>query len=443
MHPLAAGRRIEGGPMTEAPQTAPRASGTAHYASGTAHYASGTAHYASVTARLLKPADCPDNFTRSLYQVAPYRGCAHGCRYCDGRAERYYVEGDFERDILERTDIPDRLERDIPKARESGLVAFGSGTTDPYQPREEALSITGRCAGILAGYAARAGAEARRLPALVMTKSALALRDLPLWRRVNEKAGFILLISLTSLDEGLREIMEPGASRFAERLDLARAYKEAGCIVGILAMPILPGLSDSEASLRALYEAAQAAHVDYLMPGGLTLRPGRQKELYLKTIREHRPDLLPRLLELYGEERPSGAPRAAAWKSSASRIDGIRRESGLPWLLPHRLFADLLPPHDSFRVLLRDMIELYGDRHVDTVPLRRSADRYDAWLVGKRREFRRKRCLETSWLDRRLPEALRDGELAAVLDNGRLLRFAERVVRDGARLDYRSLELAG
>jgi len=386
---------------------------------------------------LLKPADLPENFTRSLYKIAPYRGCGHGCRYCDGRAERYYVEGDFEKDIVIRKDIPARLEHDLPLVRERGMVAFGSGTTDPYQPLEAQERITGRCAELLVS----ATTPGIPLPAMVMTKSALALRDLGFWSRVNEKAGFVLMVSITTLDEDLRSHMEPGASSFAERLALLKAFKAAGCATGILAMPFLPGLSDGEASIRALYAAALEAKVDFIMPGGLTLRPRRQKDLYLATLADYRPDLLESTRLIFRDERPSGWPGAEATRALTSRIAPIQKDSGLPWLLPHAVYARILPQHDALRILFLDMLELYKDRGVPTGPLKRSAMAYDAWLLAKRRDFRRKRSLPPSWLEGILPEAVQSGELGPVLDNKKLLCFVQAVVLEGARLDYRTLKL--
>jgi DNA repair photolyase len=393
--------------------------------------------------QLLRPADLPDNFTRSLYKIAPYRGCGHGCRYCDGRAERYYVEGDFEKDVVIRGDIPGLLTEDLPKARERGFVAFGSGTTDPYQPLEAREKITGRCAAHLAARAdaAARGEAAFALPAMVMTKSVLALRDLPLWSRVNAASGFLLMVSITSLDEGLRAAMEPGASSFAERLSLLRAFKEEGCAVGVLAMPFLPGLSDSEESIRALYEAVSAIGVDFLMAGGVTLRPGRQKDFYLKALAAYRPDLLEQTKALFTNEKESGAPWASATKGLRERIARVSRDFDLPWLLPHAVYSRILPAHDSLRLLLRDMLELYGARGIDTGTLRTSADRYDAWLVEQRRSFRRRRNESYRGLEEALPRAEASGELAKVLDNPKLSRFVGAIVREGAVLDYRALRL--
>jgi DNA repair photolyase len=385
-------------------------------------------------AKLLRPADLPENFTRSLYKIAPYKGCGHGCRYCDGRAERYYVEGDFERDVEIRASIPERLAAELPSLREKGMVSFGSGVTDPYQPLERSNNLTGACAAMLAG-------AARPIPAQVMTKSSLALRDLAHWKTLNERSGFVLLVSLTSLDEELRSAMEPGASSFGERLDMLKAFKEAGCATGVLAMPFLPFLSDSDESIRALFNFCIEAKVDFVMPGGLTLRPGRQKDFYIKALDAYRPDLVESTLKLFAEERSSGAPCAWAARELAGRVSPIQRDSGLPFLLPHRVFARFIPAHDSLRLLLRDMVELYAARKVDTKALKRSATAYDEWLLGLRRVFRRKRSLSDSWLEERFAEAARDGELNRVLANERLAAFVAKVNLERARLNYTSLKL--
>lgn len=382
--------------------------------------------------RALGRGDLPDNFTRSLYKLSPYRGCAHGCRYCDGRAERYYVEGDFERDILLRDWLPESLARELPRLREPGMVAIGSGTTDPYQPIEAEKSIVGRCAELLSD----AG-----MPVTVMTKSDLVLRDLPAWRRANEKSLFVLLVSITTLREEVREAFEPGASPVGARLEAMRAFKAAGCAVGALAMPFLPGITDDEEGIRALYGELAQIGVDFVMPGGLTLRPGRQKDLYLDTLEKRRPDLLASTRASYREDRPSGRPIREAERELGRTLAAVRRDIRTPFLLPHRVYSRALPRYDSFRVLLRDMAELYSDRGIDTRPLRGAADRYDRWLIGLRRAFRRKRSLPVSWLAARFEEATGNGELDTVLDNARLAGFSRSVLREGATLDYHTLRL--
>jgi DNA repair photolyase len=383
--------------------------------------------------KLLKPADLPENFTRSLYKIAPYRGCGHGCRYCDGRAERYYVEGDFERDVEIRDYIPDRLAKELPGIRERGMVSFGSGVTDPYQPLEGEGRITARCATLLAD-------APNPIPAQVMTKSSLPLRDLPVWKRLNERSGFVLLVSLTSLDESLREVMEPGAAPFAERLAMLREFKAAGCATGVLAMPFLPGISDAEPSIRALYEACAQVGVDFVMPGGLTLRPGRQKDFYLKALESYRPELVGLYRDIYCEERPSGAPTKSASSALAVRIDRVRREFSLPYLLPYQVYSRFIPKHDALWLLFRDMLELYKERGVDTSALERSSSAYGDWLLGMRRHYRRHRTLPTLWLEERFDDARRSGELDQILANAKLSRFVASIL-EGGRFDYLTLSL--
>ncbi len=274
-----------------------------------------------------------------------------------------------------------------------------------------------------------------------MTKSVLALRDLPIWRRVNERAGFILLVSLTSLDEDLRKIMEPGASSFASRLSMLKTFKEAGCTVGVLAMPFLPGLSDDDDSIRKLYTACSDSGVDYVMPGGLTLRPGRQKDFYMKALAAVRPDLVEATLRLFCENRNSGAALSTMTRAFTKRLSIIGREFRMPWLLPHKAFATILPPHDMLRVLYRDMLELYNEKGIETTALRVSAEAYDTWLLSLRRYFRRRRNLNKNWLHERFEEAAHDGELVEVLHNSRLSKFTAAVIQDDARLNYLTLKL--
>jgi DNA repair photolyase len=384
--------------------------------------------------KLLKPASFPDNFTRSLYKIAPYSGCGHGCRYCDGRAERYYIEGDFERDIDIRDSIPERLAAELPFVREYGMVGFGSGVTDPYQPIEAINNISGRCARLLAE-------SPRPLPAMIMTKSSLPFRDLEAWTRVNKRAGFMLLVSITSLDENLRTRIEPGASSFAERINLLKAYKEAGCITGALAMPLLPELSDSIESIHSLYSACIDSGVDFIMPGGLTLRPGRQKACYLETLADINNNVAEHTRALYVEDRLSGRPTLKTEFELNAKIKTVRNEYSIPYLLPHRIFAELLPPFDALRVLFHDMIELFHERGVDTTPLRNSADRFDGWLKSIKHEFRRKRSLPDHWLDERFSGAVMNNELKGIISNAKLLTFVSSVLTDGARLNYITLKL--
>ena len=379
----------------------------------------------------------PDAFTCALFACPPYRGCGHGCAYCDGRAEKYYVEGDFERDIVVREELPDRLRAELPRLREWGAVSLGSGVTDAYQPCEGRCRIARRIGQVLADMP-REGL--RPLPVVVLTKSARILEDLDLWTRINAQAAVLVLVSITSLDEQVREAFEPGASPFAERLEVLRRFKARGCLTGALAMPFLPGITDGPDGMARLFRAVEETGADFLLPGGLTLRPGRQKDHFLAVLRSFRPELVPHYLDIFREERASGAPAREYGKGWAERLAHIPRK--LPGVLPHAGLRRLLDPPDELAVLFRQMCGLYGARGTDVRPLEQAAGRYEAWLKAGRTEFRRRRTLPTDWLARRLRQAADDGELGRVLENPKLARFSRQVVLDRAVLDPVALRLA-
>ena len=366
----------------------------------------------------------------SLYSAAPYRGCGHGCRYCDGRAEKYYVEGDFEREIEIRKALPGLLAEELRGLRDRGAVSLGSGVTDSYQPAEATEGLTASCARLLAEAA---------LPAVVLTKSNLILRDLDVWKEVAAKSACLVMITITTLNETLRSCFEPGAPSSRDRLEAVRVLSASGIAVGVLAMPLLPVLGDGEEEAASLFAAAKTAGARFVTPGGLTLRPGRQKDLFLETLAGFEPGLLPRYRELYAEERQSGAPlssytagRHEAWKR---RLDEFR----LPLLVPHEIHRRLLSAPDSARVLLRHMQELYAARGTRTGSLKAAADRYDAWLASERTTFRRGRSLPRTWLEDRYDLALESGELAKVLANPKLADFLKRLRQENLVFDYLDL----
>ena len=417
----------------------------------------------------LRRGNLSGSFVVGKYSFSPYMACEHGCVYCDGRAERYYVEGDFERDIVVRPNLPELLAREMPRLREKGFISIGSGISDAYQPLEAREQIMARCAGILAGH---------DHPVTLMTKSSLALRDLEAWSRVNERSRFVFLVSLTHATDETRSVWEPGASSAEARLEALRRFGEAGCATGVLAMPLLPGITDTDENIAGLYDRLQAIGVDFIMPGGLTLRPGRQKDFFMGHLRRHQPDLLPLYEELYREERASGAPLTAYTSALHSRLAAHHARVGLPWLLPHRVYRNHLHRYDEVNVLLHHMIELYAARGTATQPLRSALTRYLRWLEERKTAYNRHRSWRYEDLDAELEALCRGpsddaavdhdapidhatpigddsrnggaragvdpGEfppLAGIMGNTKLARFVSRVVLDRACFDYVNLKL--
>jgi len=383
-------------------------------------------------------------FLPSLYRAtAPFRGCAHGCRYCDGRAEKYYVEGDFERDIAVRENLPEMVASDIARGtayREYGAVCIGSGVTDVYQPLERKLELTRRTLEALAP----AG-----LPLVILTKNSLILRDFDILARFPR---VLVIVTVTTTDRKVSAVVEPGASPPAKRLDVVKKAKEAGFFSGVMAMPLCPGITDAPEGTTALFKAAREAGADFIYPGGLTLRPGRQKDLFLAMVGSNYPDLMPRYADIYRENRQSGMPlgeyAAPLMKTWSRALDA----AGMPPMVPHRIFREMLSEADSLFVLFCHMQGLYRARGVDTRPLAAATGRYAKWLSENRTALRRKRIPQVSSdpfpLTRILDEKLRDlcagpSRFEAACGNAKLAELATAVVTGGKTFDYPALALRG
>jgi DNA repair photolyase len=189
----------------------------------------------------------------------PYRGCEHGCIYCYARPTHEYfglsAGLDFETRIMVKEDAPALLRKALSSPRWEPKVLALSGVTDPYQPVEKRLGLTRRCLEVLAEF---------RNPVAVITKNHLVTRDLDLLEEMARHRAASVSISITTLDDMLRNVMEPRTSSPRRRLDAVRALSEAGIPVGVNVAPVIPGLTEPEipAVVSAAAEAG-AAGVSY------------------------------------------------------------------------------------------------------------------------------------------------------------------------------------
>jgi DNA repair photolyase len=390
------------------------------------------AHPRDVRAALRK-APLIEGFLCCRFSFSPFMACGHGCRYCDGRAERYWVEGDFEKDIVVRRNLPQLLRAELPRLRERAPVGIGSGITDAYQPLEGAQGLMRECAAVLADCP---------LPVTVLTKSSLVARDIDLWEKVNLRSSFILNMSIATLDETVRRRFEPGASGIEARLSTLRAFRDKGIAVGVMAMPLLPFISDGEQDIRDLVGTLRDAGAAFVMTGGLTLRPGRQKDFFMAHLAAAYPGLVDSYREIYAEERPSGACTRAYSERLGERAAAALKAAGVPFLLPHALYRTRVPLYDELHLLLQHMIELYAARGVPVGGLKTAARRYSSWLLEKKRIFNRKRSMRQEELEEETRMLFAAGGAAALLGNEKLAAFLRSVAVERKVFDYLSLSLA-
>lgn len=200
-----------------------------------------------------------------------YRGCSHGCVYCDSRSKCYHFTHDFE-DIEVKQNAPELLEEALRKKRKRCVIGTGS-MCDPYIPIEKELCLTRRCLEIIDRY---------NFGAAVLTKSDLVLRDLDLLSSINKKAKAVVQMTITTADDELCKILEPGVCPTSRRVQVLRECKERGIPTVVWLSPLLPFINDTRENIDAIFELCAAAGVKAILCFGigLTLREGNREYFY-------------------------------------------------------------------------------------------------------------------------------------------------------------------
>ncbi|MBQ6029500.1 MAG: radical SAM protein [Treponema sp.] len=200
-----------------------------------------------------------------------YRGCSHGCVYCDSRSKCYHFTHGFE-DMEVKQNAPELLEEALRKKRKRCVIGTGS-MCDPYIPIEKELCLTRRCLEIIDRYS---------FGAAVLTKSDLVLRDLDLLSSINKKAKAVVQMTLTTADDNLCKILEPGVCPTSRRVQVLRECKERGVPTVVWLSPLLPFINDTEENIDAIFGFCAEAGVKAILCFGigLTLREGNREYFY-------------------------------------------------------------------------------------------------------------------------------------------------------------------
>jgi DNA repair photolyase len=260
----------------------------------------------------------PDPWFGLRYNFNIYRGCQHGCIYCDSRSLCYGIEGFDE--ILYKGNALQRLADELPRKRVKGLIGTGS-MSDPYGPVEADLRLTRGALEIIA----RLG-----FPLHLITKSDLVVRDIDLLAQIARTACYVSF-TITTTDDALAAILEPRAPSPSRRLAAIRALTEAGVTAGVTLMPVLPYIEDSEESVTAVVTQAAEAGARYLIPAfSMTLRD-RQRDYYYAALDQHFPGLSDRYRRRYGDQYGCPSDRAARLEQLC---DGLVTRFGLATRVP-------------------------------------------------------------------------------------------------------------
>lgn len=229
-----------------------------------------------------------------------YRGCTHGCIYCDSRSRCYHMEHAFE-DVEVKENALELLEQALRRKRKKCMIGTGS-MTDPYMPLEAELRHTRGALELIYKYG---------FGATLITKSELVLRDIGLLADINRRAKAVVQMTLTTLDEGLCKKLEPGVCTTQARVEALRALRDAGIPTVVWLSPILPFINDTPENIAGLLDRCAGAGVYGVIcfGMGMTLREGN-REYYYRQLDKLFPGLKERYIRAYGESYSLESPRS-------------------------------------------------------------------------------------------------------------------------------------
>jgi DNA repair photolyase len=309
-----------------------------------------------------------DDWFWASYTLNPYRGCAHGCVYCDARANQYRLAESFEERIFIKENALEVLERQLPRLQR-GVVASG-GVCDSYQPIERERGLTREVIEVL---------HRHKFPVEVLTKSDLVLRDLDLYEEIARQSWACVFFTITTFDEQIAQRFEPGAATPERRLEALRQVARTGVTTGVAMMPLLPGISDDDRSVEDVVSRVKDAGGQFVLGGGLTLKEGAQRERYMGFLEAHYPEVLTLYAQLYGkgfEARGSYGPQMLR------RV----REVCMKWSIADRMRRPILaddPLALNKRIAEQLFLRAYDLQLEEAKVYRQWAYRKAAWAVDE------------------------------------------------------------
>ena len=226
-----------------------------------------------------------------------YRGCSHGCIYCDSRSACYQFTHAFE-DVEVKENAPELLEMALKSKRKKCMIGTGA-MSDPYMHCEEQLCLMRRCLEVIKKYG---------FGVTVLTKSDRIMRDIDLLDEINREAGCVVQMTLTTFDDALCKIIEPNVCNTKRRIEVLGEMQKRSIPTVVWLTPILPFINDTEENVLSILKECKRVGVRGIMcfGMGLTLREG-DREYYYAALDKHFPGLKERYINQYGNayELPS------------------------------------------------------------------------------------------------------------------------------------------
>ena len=302
-----------------------------------------------------------DSWFVSRYGMNLYRGCAHNCVYCDGRSERYQVDGVFGENVVVKTNAVEILRRELkPIGRrvklKPGYIMVGGGVGDGYQPVEEKYQLTRKTLQLLREY---------RWPVHVLTKSTLVERDLDVLKRINQQNRAIVSFSFSSTNDETSAVFEPHVPPPSERLKTLAFFKRNGIACGMFLLPVIPFITDTSEMIAEALRKAHKIGVDFVIFGGMTLKEGRQKDHFFSLLREKRPEVIANYKQLYDGKNKWGQATGEYYNTISAIFNEMSKKYKVARRMPPALYKDILSENDLVTVMLEQLdyfLKLEGKR---------------------------------------------------------------------------------
>lgn len=232
------------------------------------------------------------------YNMNLYRGCCHGCIYCDSRSECYRID-DFDT-VRAKENCIEILRDELRRKVKTGIIGTGA-MSDPYNPFEKTERLTEKSLMLIDAY---------EFGVTTITKSSLITRDIDLYKQISEHSPVLCKMTVTTIDDKLCRMIEPRVSVSSERFEALAKMSEAGLKTGITLMPVLPFIEDNEENILGIVKRAHECGVKYIYPAfGMTLRMN-QREHYYKKLDKLFPGLSDKYRRYYGDRYNCTSPKA-------------------------------------------------------------------------------------------------------------------------------------
>jgi DNA repair photolyase len=291
-----------------------------------------------------------DSWFVAQYGMNLYRGCTHNCVYCDGRAEGYYVDGDFGEEVAVKTNAIELLKRALDPRRKRiplkhSYIMLGGGVGDSYQPLEKKYELSRKALHVIHDHG---------FPVHILTKSTLVKRDLDIIRKIDKQRRAIVSFSISSVDDSISAIFEPGVPSPSQRFETLAYFKKAGIPCGVFLLPVIPFITDNYPMVDRAVSKAKEIGIDFIIFGGMTLKRGRQYDYFFNVLQNNYPGLVPEYDMIYqGGKYGEAIPEY--YKSISQVFNTIAGKYKIPMRIPAILFNDILEENDVVSVILEQL----------------------------------------------------------------------------------------